>query len=351
MALLWIEGFEGFGTSVDSLLASSGDVLARKYANLFGGFSALYLRAGRLSGYSVQGTYNTASALRTPVLPTTADTLIVGVGFKPHASNSAEIRLLRLSGPSGAGVYINHLPSSNEITAYSAAGSLLGTSTGANVTSAAWSYIELKVKYASAGTIEVRVGGTTVLSLTGVDTRIGGAGSYNNQVGWSFSATGEYPPFFDDLYVCDNSGSLHNNFLGDCKVIAAFPTSDASPNDWTVSAGSNHYALVDENPANDDTDHLESTTSAQKELWGHGALSATGAIFGVMVNTDARMTSGSSSLKMPCKSGATETDDTAQTVTSTSFVTFTRVLETDPHTGAGWTLANLNAAQFGIKVG
>ena len=355
MALLWIEGFEGLGTSVDSALPASGDVFARKYANLSGSMSSVYLRAGRLAGYSVQGTYNVTAYFRTPILPNASMTAIQGLGFKPNVTGSGAwpviMRFISSYAYAGLGVNLYYDSASHEIKVYMGASTLLGTSSGANITSAGWSYVETKVTVGYYGSIEIRVNGSTVYTQINVDTRPGGYNNAYDQFGWEFSG-GARPAFYDDWYVCNNAGTSNNDFLGDCKVVAVYPVSDAGANQWTPSGGSSHNALVADNPANDDTSYLESSTSGQKELWGFGTLSGLGSIVGVQVNTDVRETDGTShSLRTLVSSGATESEDTGQAVGLQAYVTKARVVALNPDNSQPWTVTSLNAAKFGIKVG
>jgi hypothetical protein len=197
--------------------------------------------------------------------------------------------------------------------------------------------------------VDVHVNGTSVLSLTGQNTK---AGSHNYHDGVDLQCAAGWTAYFDDFYVCDGSGSLNNNFLGNVKVVAIFPNGDAGPNAWTTSSGSTHYSLVDENPDPvNDASYVESATSGQEELWDYAAASAA-AVLVLQVNTDCRVTDTTSfTLETQIKSGGTDSSDAGQVVASTDYTTKMRVSQTDPATSNPWTPAAVNAAQFGVKVG
>ena len=77
MALLWLEGFEGYGETIDSTPLPAG-VLEGKYCPA-AGTTTMLTRAGRYGGMCIYygGSNN---EIRTPHL-TTHDTMIAGCGF------------------------------------------------------------------------------------------------------------------------------------------------------------------------------------------------------------------------------------------------------------------------------
>jgi hypothetical protein len=163
-----------------------------------------------------------------------------------------------------------------------------------------------------------------------------------------------YPGFlYDDLYLCDLSGSVNNDFLGPRQVEAVLPNGDTASKDWTPSSGTDHYAMVDEAGPDNDTTYIEANVAGYKDLFDYGALSRiTSGINGIQINSDVRCTdSNQFNLLQVAKSGSTESDGTAVAVNSTSFKTKARILEQDPSTLAAWTASAVNAAQFGVKVG
>ena len=79
IALLWIEGFEALGTSINSG-PTPATYLAGKYPySLVPQYAVLC--AGRLGGYAMRGDSG-SFVIRTAAL-TTADTLICGLGINP----------------------------------------------------------------------------------------------------------------------------------------------------------------------------------------------------------------------------------------------------------------------------
>ncbi len=342
MALLWLDGFDNYGTSGN---VSPTGVLARKYAsaNPQGGYCGV--STGRLGGYSLYWGYDATVYFQTAAI-TTNDTLIIGFAFKPGRLTNEGEAFLKLYDGTTLGVNFR-VTFDGEIVIYRGS-TLLGTTSGANLFKLKWSYLEFKVKCnGSTGTYEVRAGGINVGSGTGLNTKAG-TNNYHDRVRISGCSLDYH--YYDDYYVCDSSGALNNDFLGNIRVITMRPDSAGDSTQFTPSIGTN-YTCVDEQTCNDDTDYVDDSTTNDKDLYNYSA-STLNTVKGVMACTDCRQTDATAySLKTPCKSGSTETDDSAQAIGTTSFVTKMRLLETDPNTSSAWALTDLNAAQFGVKVG
>lgn len=73
-------------------------------------------------------------------------------------------------------------------------------------------------------------------------------------------ATTTYSIFIDDLFLCKNSG---DGFTGrpdpTSRIERVPPDADTASEDWTLSTGSDSYALLDELPHNSDTDYISTT--------------------------------------------------------------------------------------------
>lgn len=345
MALLWIEGFEGIGSTDGAAPAPSG-ILARKYAYMAYPDSYMLLRAGRVAGYSLECTAGWPD-IRTPALTTNA-TMVVGFGYYFTASFTNVIISLYDGVQRGMNV---RMVSGGELAVYRDA-TLLATTSGLGLLLNTWYWIEFKVVCNdTTGSYELRVGEVNKLSASGVDTKAG-----TNAYHTTFQMVGAQTGIcrFDDIYILDGSGSINNDFLGNQKVVGLFPNGDVGGyTDFTLSTGTDHYAVVDENPINDNTDYAESATTGHKDLYDYPVLTGTGSVIsGVQINTMVRETDANTfSLKTLIKSGATEDEGSAEVIGSTSYKNLKRISETDPATAAAWTVSGINAAQFGIKVG
>ena len=214
-------------------------------------------------------------------------------------------------------------------------------------------YLEWKFTINDAtGSYDVRYNGVSITSGSGVDTR-NGANSTSNQFQLRSSTNigGNYD--FDDLYICDSTGSSNNDFLGDVRVDCYMPSGNGNSSQLAGSDGNStdNYALVDEASQNGDTDYVQSATSGQKDTYAFTDMSHTPtSIFGVQINMIAKKDdSGTRSICAVTRSGGSDTDGTTQAL-STAYLDYREIRETDPNTAAAWTRTNLNNAEFGVKV-
>ncbi len=346
--LLWIDGFDNFGTVEDAAPSPTG-IVARKYPVYNEGSTKIAVCVGRLGGYGIYINWDT-TVYFSPGNLTTNATMIVGFAFKISGAINNNSQFLGLYDGANRGVNFR-IRTDGEINVYRY-DTLLGTTSGANIGVGAWRYIEVKVvSHDTTGSVVVKVDRDTKLSLTNIDTKVS-----TNEYHTTFRFTGvaggsgsSRAVRIDDLYCLDGSGSANNNFLGNVRVDTIRPDAAGDSTQLTPSAGSN-YECVDEEVCDDDSTYVESATDTHKDLYGTDA-AVSGDIFGVQVNTDCRETDATSfDIKTVCKSSTTESDDAGQAIGSTDYLTRTRILEQDPHTSAAWLAAGVNSAQFGLKV-
>ena len=344
MAVLWIEGFEGFGatngTAVVGLQAKWGNSLPD---------SNFTVQAGRLGGKSCR-LGNGAVSMQTPNLGTPS-TIIIGFGFYQDAFASAQDILYLMDGATLQGTLAIQTDGKFKYYKGSSLSVALGT-TSSGVSASTWTYVELKVKiHASTGTVDVLFDGVSRLALTGQNTDQATSGLMR-AVRFLGSTGGGDHTQLDDLYICDTTGSVNTGLLGPQKIVMVKPANDGGTNQFTTNSGSTHYDRVNQNPPDGDTTYLEDATTGHQELFGYDAVTGLASVTALQMNTVARLTDANQfSVKSSILSNGTGSDDTAQTVSGIDFQSNGRVVETDPHTSAAWTVAGVNAAKFGFKVG
>jgi hypothetical protein len=142
---------------------------------------------------------------------------------------------------------------------------LMGSSSSPVITSNAWRHVEIKVFFdVAVGTVEIRVEGVTVLSLTGVRTTSNIAGytaSIQNITMHQASSAGLVTWYVKDLIMWDGSGGVNNNFMGSCQVLKLLPTGDISLG-WTPSSGTTGYNLINDTTPDDDTNYISAAFPA-----------------------------------------------------------------------------------------
>lgn len=214
-------------------------------------------------------------------------------------------------------------------------------------------YIEFKVTiHDTTGSFELKFDEESILSVTGVDTRNNDENSPNGVIK---SITFRQVPgavnntWYDDLYICDTTGSKNKDFLGDCQVTAIFPKADGALEDFTRSAGADSFALVDDNPPDDDTTHVESNTSGHKDSFDMDDVSGMTTILGVQLTEYARFLTGSASMKHLVRVGGTNYLGSSKTLAS-AYDFHMNIWEDDPDISSAWTISGINAAEFGMEV-
>lgn len=134
-----------------------------------------------------------------------------------------------------------------EVRSAGFAGSVLGATTNPVVSANGWYHIEMKVVIdTSAGSIEVRVEGQTVINLTSINTGstpVSQVEICNDPTALSVGVS----MYVKDFVVWDNTTAYNNNFLGSVIVYNLTPDADISLN-WTPSTGSVGYSILDNIP-------------------------------------------------------------------------------------------------------
>lgn len=230
MALLWVDGFEGYeGLSSSSL----EDEILYRYPS--GYLTNQSLQTGRFgSGKCLQGgSSGDVQTLITPEL-TMSNVAYCGCAVMyPNFPSGTGFALLSVWNSLNRqfGIWVN-----NEGRLHVRTGETTLASSDFYFNSNRWYYVELGVKVATSGWYEVRVDGDVVLEGTG-DTDDDGTATINQfSVDWDDIVSGHAR--IDDIYLCDDTGSV-NHFLGDIRVDSYFPIEsklDFTPSDYgTIS--------------------------------------------------------------------------------------------------------------------
>jgi len=208
-----------------------------------------------------------------------------------------------------------------------------------------WNYFEFKVTISNtAGVIVVRKNGQVIGEWYNIDTNNGGTDALN---GLNFnSARGAIR--FDDFYLCDTTGTINNDFLGDVTVVALAPTANGSVNNFTPSSGSN-FQCVDDFTNDGDATYV-SISSAGQDLYTIADLNKIpNSIFGLEVKSVSRKNdTGVASLRNKLVSGS-NTSVGIETFLNTSYAVTKDIFELDPSTGSVWTKNSIDNIEVGIE--
>ena len=200
------------------------------------------------------------------------------------------------------------------------------------------------------GAYELKVDGTTLLSDGSENTADTGAdGASIFQFNWGGAVCR-----FDDIVIADDTGGVHDDFMGDKVVMGILPDGDGASSQWVPSTGSTHSTLVDDTAGTpDDTDYVSSNTDGDVDLYTFGdtsELAADGTLDAVVVfPTAAMFSTGARGCTVRFRTSGGSTADSAQfDVDSKTLRMFIVPFDEDPVAAAAWTKTALDGGQLGI---
>jgi len=300
---------------------------------------------------------NGASSIHRWLLPA-ADrhaTLIVGFALNiPNISFPAN-DFFRLYGDNSATSHIDiSFSTLNELIVQRGSTELGRTSAGI-LTLGAWHYLEIYVTLSdTVGVVKLRLDGLVPAGwsdLSGVDTKSGGTATVFDTV-WFTASTNGNKPVYDDVYICNGAGSIHNDFLGDCRVETLFPNGNGNYSQLLGSDGNSvdNYLLVDEAAVNT-TDYVGSPTNGQKDTYSFDDLAlGSGTVFGVMPSIyAAKSDSGVKQSRIIARRAGVDAAGADKTLI-TSYAMYDQMWEQDPTDSSAWSIAKVNASEFGFEV-
>lgn len=229
----------------------------------------------------------------------------------------------------------------------------LGRSAAGACSQGVWHWVECHfILSPTVGVFEVWVDGTRVLNITGANTRqnSGATGVVNIQFGSDYSGGATS---WDDIYILNTSGSAPlNTRLGDCRIGCVLPSSDASPNNGTLSSGTSHFAVVNENPGHVDTSYSDITnTTGQEERFGVTSLpSAAQTVFAVKTQTWINKSdAGAANFEAEVVSGSSVAVSASHAL-STSMIAYEDIFPLDPNGSIAWTNTTVGAMKIGVVI-
>lgn len=220
-----------------------------------------------------------------------------------------------------------------------------------------WHTVEVRWQITSTtvGTVEVWVDDTRWLNLTSVDnTNTVNANVQSVRVGATStlgSVAGTYMAV-DDLAINDTAGSINNGQIHDGRVVLLKPNGAGSNTGLTrggTDTGAN-WSQTNELPPSM-TQYVFSATAAIRDTYALEDVPAGSwtvnccEVLALAQNSD----TGTGSLGLTVKSGATTNEGTAQNL-GTGAQYFRQLYELDPNTSAAWTVANVSALEAGVTV-
>ena len=335
------------------------DGLHNSTYNKFGGSSIysteLSTSYGRLGGVGARVGDSANDYIR-PYFTMSGDTIVIGFALYVNNVGASTNEILLWGADGGSFQWVFRLDANGTLWFDDSNGTTRQAESAAGaVPIKSWCHIEFKVKHhATAGTVDVRVNGISIISATSLDT-IGTANTYIDSFGITQTSGGYvHDVYVDDLYVLDGSGSApYNDFLGDVKVEVIYPDGNGNSSGMTGSDGNsvNNFELVDENPVVT-TDYVEGSTEGNKDTYAMDNLGAgtSDSVYGVQVSlVQQKDDTGTKYLRPVIRRGSTDYVGTSVSLT-TSWTCSTEIWEQDPSTSLDWTVTNINGMEVGQEV-
>jgi hypothetical protein len=346
MSLLFVDGFDHYARADIATKWNNASLNVNDAIDATGGRDGG--GALKISGQSAAGV--------SKVFPQT-NTVILGarVRFDTLSAfpSSRQMIQLQMNGSIQGSVYLN-VDGTLSVYRGTSSGTLLGSTVQA-LSGATFTYLELKYTTDnSAGSVEIRINGATDLLVSGINTQALSSPGIN---GITIRATPNSSLdsskfiWYDDLYICDTHGATNNDFLGDIKIEAIYPTADGANKGLAPLSGTDHYAMVNQHPPDGDTSYNSSAITGAKDTYAFGDIPVKGdSILGVQVLANCRKeNAGSRGVKLIARPGGT--DNTSPVLPVSVDYGYQRYLwETNPDSGVAWTESEVNAAEFGLEL-
>lgn len=347
MSVQWMDDFSSYGTDRNLLLEGN-------YAE-WDGFE---LRTDPITGVGKVGWFNTAQVQNAELRWVYPGSPVLSIGcamratmpFLPNTVGRNPVYFQPRSVSNVAIASVTADPSGRlQIRRGTGTGTILATSTVPVIIPNSWQHIECKLVIdPTVGSLEVRVEGVTVLSLTNADFGSTAAGmvAWQNDVDSVISA----PPWYiKDLVVWDTLGSDNTNFLGSVIVTSLLPASDVALN-WTPVGGLTGFGILDNSPPLN-TQYIQATDALPAAYVASLTDLPTDitSVKAVMTMVRAgKIDGGDASLQVSVVSGASTGNGVNRPIT-TAPIYWKDVFERDPATSAAWLPVAVNALNLKIN--
>lgn len=276
------------------------------------------------------------------ILPAIGTALGSETKLQVQFDNFGQLKLYSGRGNGGAG--------------YETAGTLLATSEPMSYQNDTWLYVEIGglLSTSTSGWCTVRINTKPVIQLINTITSPSNptcdAMKFTNNgiPPAGFGATG---PFWDDVYMVDETGSKNNTFLGNIRAQAMLPSADGVNIDFNPFPALTNNWEDASNLALDDSKYVYSNVVDDYDLYEVTPILNSPEIFAVLVLGAYRQDDATqrSAANLLYSNGTIAEGDEYFTNITYAF-TQPDVYEDDPDTGTTWLYTAVNLIQIGPKV-
>jgi len=347
MALLWFEGFENYDSFTSQTWRDSINSLEYIYSD---GAGSTTRRTGEKS--QTQAWNHPYSMDVATLSGGTPATIFFGFAHRHNANPAYHIsrhwiRIFDTWASSNCHLSF-YITDSKTISVRDGAGGLLGTSSGHTLQNNTWYYIEIKVTiHDSAGAITIIINGVERLALTDKDTKTG-SNAYVGRV--HILGVNGAAVYYDDIYLCDDTGGREDDFLGDVRVDPLRADGVGNTTQFAPSAGSN-YQNVDEITVDNDVTYNDGDLGEKDTYAVQSLPSPSGTtIYGVKNQMCVRKTDvGDRSVKLITRAGGTDYQGGTKVLTDT-YQQVAELYVDNPADSLAWEDADIDSMEVGIEV-
>lgn len=338
----WADSFDHYGTDISNMLDGAWSEVVAELSTDFARTGAKSLKLNATTGIarrvfgSSKTTCGVALALYLPILPSINESM-TPIEFR-DGGNAAQARVV-VESTGAIAVYLGPYGFGGNTPA--------GTST-ILIRANGWNHLEAWCGVdASAGFVEVRLNGVTVVNVTGVNTDQSLTGEVSQYATLTNQARGaDGPWYFDDAIALDNSGATNNSFIGDKKVLTDFPNADTADVDWLPSSGSTRYQMVDDADPDDDATYDEAGASG--DIMGLSYPALDGSVVTVaavaFLHRSRKTDAGTCIVQQAITGSGSGEAEGAENALTTAYSYYQDLFEVDPTTGLAWAPADVALA-------
>ncbi len=234
----------------------------------FSGFFAIDNNAARTGSYGGKSAPTASTGFARAHLFSSDQNKVAyqAVAVRVNTTPNALIQLIRFSTTGNGNVGAIKLNTDGTLLLTNSTGTQIGSASLA-INDGKWHVVEMGMdSTTNPGTLSARLDGVQFASGSN-DIR----GSWGRIVIGCITPNSTASIDFDDWRLNDTTGTQQNSWPGDSKLILRQPNAAGDANAWLNTAGgagaSTDWGLVDENPANDATDYIQTGTLNNEDLF------------------------------------------------------------------------------------
>jgi hypothetical protein len=167
--------------------------------------------------------------------------------------------------------------------------------------------------------------------------------------------SGSGTTIMDDVFILDamtvaaSNPNTQYTDVGDVGIFAIYPRADVDTQ-WTALTGPNRYAMVNEAPPDGDASYIYSDTPTQIQTFYYQTVATfAGQIKGAQLSIFARKDNEGSRAIVDC-AGSGSYVGTVNFYLGDSYYYHTFPYDIDPVSGLSWTVALINAGDYGVQL-